>query len=66
MVSDVQAWLDAPSTNDGWLLLGNETTSSTAKRFDTKENLDLNARPLLVVTYLLLPHKTYLPLISKQ
>ena len=65
MVSDVQMWLDAPSTNDGWLLLGNESTSSTTKRFDTKENLDPNVRPLLVITYLLLPHKTYLPLISK-
>ena len=65
MVSDVQIWLDAPSTNDGWLLLGNESTSSTTKRFDTKENTDPNARPRLVVTYLLLPHKTYLPLISK-
>ena len=66
MVSDVQTWVDASATNDGWLLLGNETTSSTAKRFDTKENLDPNARPLLVITYLLLPYKTYLPLIAKQ
>jgi hypothetical protein len=66
MVSDVRVWLDAPATNEGWLLLGNETTSSTAKRFDTKENPVPNARPLLVVTYLLLPHKTYLPIVSKQ
>jgi hypothetical protein len=66
MVSDVQMWLNAPATNDGWLVLGNEATASTAKRFDTKENLDPNARPLLVVTYLLLPYRTYLPLISKQ
>ena len=66
MTSDVQMWLDTPSTNDGWLLLGNEATSMTAKRFDTKENIDPNRRPLLVVTYLLLPHKTYLPIVSKQ
>jgi hypothetical protein len=65
MVSDVQTWLDAPPTNDGWLLLGNEATSITAKRFDTKENPNPNSRPLLVVTYLLLPYKTYLPLVSK-
>ena len=65
MVTDVQMWLDAPSTNDGWLLLGNESTSSTTKRFDTKENPDPNARPRLVITYLLLPYKTYLPLVSK-
>ena len=65
MIADVQTWLDAPTTNDGWLITGNETTASTAKRFDSKENPDPTARPLLVVTYLLLPHKTYLPLISK-
>jgi hypothetical protein len=65
MVSDVQMWLDTPSINNGWLLLGNEATSSTAKRFDAKENADSNARPMLVVTYLLLPHKTYLPIVLK-
>ncbi len=65
MVSDVQMWLDAPATNDGWLLLGNETVLGTAKRFATKENSDANSRPLLVVTYLLLPNKIYLPLMSK-
>jgi hypothetical protein len=66
MVADVQTWLDSPATDNGWLLLGNETTSITAKRFNAKENPDPNARPLLAVTYLLLPHKTYLPLIAKQ
>jgi hypothetical protein len=65
MISDLQMWLNTPAANDGWLLLGNETTSFTAKRFDTRENADLNTRPLLVVTYILLPHKTYLPLVLK-
>jgi hypothetical protein len=66
MVADVQMWLNAPATNNGWLLSGNETSSATAKRFATRENPDPNARPLLAITYLLLPYKTYLPLISKQ
>jgi hypothetical protein len=65
LAGDVQAWLAAPSTNDGWVLVGNETSQMTAKRFDTKENSSLDDRPALVVTYLLLPNKVYLPLVSK-
>ncbi len=65
MGADVQAWLSTPSTNDGWLLLGNEATSSTAKRFDTKENPDPAGRPVLLIMYTL-PYNVYLPLTSKQ
>ena len=65
MIADVQAWLGTPSTNDGWLLLGNEATSSTAKRFDTKENPDPAGRPVLIIMYTL-PYNVYLPLTSKQ
>ena len=35
MVADVQAWLDNPASNFGWLVLGDETAIATAKRFDT-------------------------------
>ncbi len=63
MVSDVQSWLETPSTNDGWLLLGNETTPTTAKRFNTRENT-LDTRPVLVVTYTL-PHSVFLPIVLK-
>jgi hypothetical protein len=52
MVGDVQAWLDDPSTNFGWILIGNENSSSTAKRFDSRENVNPNARPKLIVTYM--------------
>jgi hypothetical protein len=51
MVSDVQGWLNTPATNFGWLLLGNETTSLSAKRFDTKENPTASLRPKLTVTF---------------
>ncbi len=64
MVSDVQSWLMAPSTNDGWLLSGNETTPTTAKRFNTRENTAPETRPVLVVTYTL-PHSVFLPLVLK-
>src|SRR6266480_1206868 len=33
MVADVQSWLDNPATNFGWLVLGDESTSATGKRF---------------------------------
>src|SRR5437899_9060299 len=35
MVADVQAWLDNPTSNFGWLVLGDESTIAVAKRFDT-------------------------------
>ena len=37
MLADVQKWLDDPSSNFGWLLLGDETKSRTTKRFDSSE-----------------------------
>src|SRR6187200_441493 len=37
MVADVQAWLNAPANNFGWLVLGDEAVSTTAKRFDSRE-----------------------------
>lgn len=51
MVSDVQAWLDSPDENHGWLLLGNEDTIRTSKRFDSRENPDPAVRPVLVIDY---------------
>ena len=38
MVADVQSWLDNPGSNFGWLVLGDESTIATAKRFDTRES----------------------------
>lgn len=51
MVADVQAWLDTPANNFGWLVLGVETEAPTAKRFDTRESLTPSARPRLVIVY---------------
>jgi len=51
MVSDVQQWLDDPASNFGWILIGNESTGLTSKRFDTKENLNPVSRPQLTVVY---------------
>jgi hypothetical protein len=49
MIADVQSWLDDPSTNFGWIVIGDETRNQTAKRFDSRENADEDARPRLIV-----------------
>jgi hypothetical protein len=51
MVADVQLWLDAPATNFGWLIKGNESGSKTASRFNSKGNSNISSRPVLRVTY---------------
>ena len=52
MASEVQSWLRNPNSNFGWILIGNESSTATAKRFDTKENIDTNFVPRLTVTYI--------------
>jgi PKD repeat protein len=51
MATDVQSWLDSPSTNFGWLIKGNESQSKTAKRFDSRENSNASKRPQLSIVY---------------
>ena len=50
LTADVQGWLDDPLSNHGWLLIGDENVSQTAKRFDSRENPNPAKRPLLVLT----------------
>jgi hypothetical protein len=52
MIADVQSWLDDPSSNFGWLVLGDETTIATAKRFDTRESA---SPPVLTIQYRVTP-----------
>ncbi len=51
LASDVQNWIANPSANFGWIMRGDETQSSTVKRFGSKENGTLLQRPLLSITY---------------
>lgn len=51
MVADVQEWQDHPENNFGWILIGNEATITTAKRFDTREMTVAANRPQLVVDF---------------
>ena len=49
MVTDVQSWVDNPASNFGWLVLGDESTSITSKRFDTRESA---SPPVLTIQYI--------------
>ena len=57
MVADVQDWINNPGNNFGWIVLGNESISTTADRFSSRENPTAADRPVLSVTYNLLPVK---------
>lgn len=51
MRDDVQAWLDAPSANFGWVLIGNEAQIQSSKRFDSDEGLVPGNRPQLTIHF---------------
>ena len=51
MVADVQLWLDNPNSNFGWIMIGNERSNQTAKRFNSMENSIEGSRPVLVVEF---------------
>jgi spore coat protein A len=55
LVADVQLWLNTPSQNNGWIVIGDEAQTETAKRFGTRENPNnsggVSWKPRLVVQY---------------
>jgi hypothetical protein len=52
LTADVQAWLDSPATNHGWIVVGPEGSFiQSAKRFDTRENSDPTRRPSLRIVF---------------
>lgn len=51
LLADVQQWVTNPATNFGWAVLGDESASNTAKRFDTRENPTAANRPQLIIVY---------------
>ena len=68
MVAEVQQWLDAPTTDFGWVVVGDESASGTAKRFTARESNSLTNRPQLTVIYTITGTASsnfYLPLIQK-
>jgi hypothetical protein len=51
MVSDVNFWRNNPSSNFGWIILGNESDQPTGKRLDSRENSTASNRPVLTIEY---------------
>lgn len=69
LVADIQDWLDHPTSNFGWVLVGDESATQTAKRFDSSENLMAANRPQLTIVYSVTmtePAAVYLPLVRKE
>ena len=50
MRADVVSWLQNPSANFGWILIGNETGQSS-KRFDSRSATTSSTRPQLIVQF---------------
>jgi hypothetical protein len=52
LVSDLQGWLNSPSTNFGWELINlDETTTTDFRAFYTREFSDATLRPQLQITF---------------
>ncbi len=51
VVADVQAWLDVPAGDFGWIVVGNEGPSTTTKRFNSRTSSDVSRQPKLVVDF---------------
>jgi uncharacterized repeat protein (TIGR01451 family) len=51
MAANVQQWLSTPSSNFGWIVIGDEAQPGTARQFDSRENSTTGDTPLLTVNY---------------
>ena len=66
MAADVQAWLDNPAGNFGWILRGDESLAQGtlgAKEFASSEHLTAGLRPTLTVTYIVPEPATLAPIV---
>lgn len=55
LVDDVQAWLDDPASNFGWILIGDESRNGTVRRFYSQQAADIAVRPSLMIDYQIVP-----------
>ena len=51
MVTDVQSWLNDPSSDFGWIIIGDENATATSKRFDSREDSISAFRPRLDIDF---------------
>ena len=55
LVADVKSWVDDPAGNFGWIMIGDEVTQRSAKRFSSSESGVASVRPSLMIDYTLAP-----------
>jgi spore coat protein A len=55
MKADVQHWLHMPEENFGWIVRGDENSTSHTKRFSSRQTIDPGQHPKLVVHYTVYP-----------
>ena len=58
LASDVQGWVTTPSTNNGWILIGDENFTLNAKRIWSREATTVSLRPKLTINYATAPPPT--------
>ena len=51
IIADVESWIDDPATNHGFIVIGNEASPQTARKFYSHESTFVAGRPMLSVTY---------------
>jgi hypothetical protein len=51
MAADVQLWLIDPCSDFGWLIQGNEVENNTSKKLFSREAVDAELRPRLVIDF---------------
>lgn len=51
LAEDARAWLANPAENFGWMLIGDEATTKSARRFDSREATTEQNRPELIIRY---------------
>ena len=51
LVADVQSWVNSPTRNFGWILIGDESKAATAKVFHSSESTDATTRPQLTLIF---------------
>lgn len=51
LAADVANWINNPGTNFGWIVIGNESTNTTAKRFESRESFDPTLVPRLSIDF---------------
>jgi len=49
MVADIQAWVDDPSSNHGWILIGDEAVPQSARRFISRDSGLVQFNPKLFI-----------------